>query len=71
MFEEVRNYRVDTNGVVYTVKLEGAVYVLHALQKKSPSGIRVPRPDVELIARRLCLASQDYEGQYGTEKKHI
>lgn len=71
VFEVVEDYRGDTYRAVYTVKFEGAVYVLHAFQKKSPSGIRTARPDVELIAQRLRLARQDYEGRHDAENKQI
>jgi phage-related protein len=54
---------------VYTVQFESAVYVLHAFQKKSPSGIKTARKDVELIRRRLNEASADYGVRYGQEKK--
>jgi phage-related protein len=69
VFEVVDDYRGDTYRAVYTVKLEGTIYVLHAFQKKSPSGIRTPRLHVELIARRLRLARQHYEARHGTERK--
>ena len=39
--------------VVYTVTLPDAVYVLHALQKKSTRGVKTSRRDIELIKRRL------------------
>ena len=35
---------------VYTVRFAEAVYVLHAFQKKSPSGIRTATRDVELVS---------------------
>jgi len=35
--------------------------VLHAFQKKSPSGIRTDRRDVELVHQRLKLAQKDDE----------
>ena len=38
---------------MYTVRFADAVYVLHAFQKKSKSGIATPKEDVELIQRRL------------------
>ena len=38
------------------VNLRSAIYVLHAFQKKSKSGIGLPRPDMELITSRLKLA---------------
>jgi phage-related protein len=38
---------------VYTVRYADAVYVLHAFQKKSKTGIRTPKPDLNLIEKRL------------------
>ena len=52
---------------VYTVRFRKAVYVLHAFQKKSPSGIRTARTDIELIEERLNAAKADYEARYGKE----
>ncbi len=54
---------------VYTVRFEEAVYVLHAFQKKSPSGVRTARTDVALVARRLKAAQRDYEALYGKPKR--
>ena len=42
-------------------------YVLHAFQKKSPSGMRTARPDIELIEERMKAAKRDYEARYGKE----
>ena len=45
VFEIVEDHRGDTYRVAYTVRFENAVYVLHAFQKKSPSGVKtLPRP---------------------------
>ena len=68
VFEVVEDHRANTYRAVYTVRLEGSVYVLHAFQKKSPSGIKTARKDVELIGRRLKEARADYEARYGKEK---
>jgi phage-related protein len=54
---------------VYTVRFEKALYVLHAFQKKSPSGIRTAKRDVDLIAERLNAAERDYEEHYGKPKR--
>src|SRR3990172_3637662 len=46
----------DTSGTfraVYAVRFRKAIYVLHAFHKKSPSGVRTARPDVELVEERL------------------
>lgn len=53
---------------VYTVRFARAIYVLHTFQKKSPTGIRTARPDVELIEKRLKAARDDYEARYGAEE---
>ena len=65
VFEIVEDYQGDAYRTVYTVRLERAVYVLHAFPKKSPKGIKTARPDVELVTRRLKAAQQDYEERYG------
>lgn len=65
VLEIVEDHRGDTFRVVYTVRFELAIYVLHCFQKKSPSGIRTASKDVELIHDRLKLAQSDYEVRYG------
>ena len=68
VYELVEDVRGDTYRVAYTVRFAKAVYVLHCFQKKSPSGIRTARKDVELIHERLKLARQDYEVRYGHDE---
>lgn len=68
VFEVVELHRGDTFRAVYTVRFSSVVYVLHAFQKKSPSGVRTARTDVELIARRLKMAQQDYEARDAEDK---
>jgi phage-related protein len=65
VLEVVEDHDGNTYRAVYTVRFKGAVYVLHCFQKKSHSGIRTPKLDVELVARRLKLARQDYKDRYG------
>lgn len=69
VLEIVEDHRGDTYRVVYTVKFEGAMYVLHAFQKKSPKGKRTAQTDIELISRRLKAAREDYEARDGKSKK--
>jgi phage-related protein len=64
VFELVESFEGNAYRAVYTVRFEKAVYVLHCFQKKSPSGIRTERTDIDLIAARLKLAQQDYEEHY-------
>jgi phage-related protein len=49
---------------VYTVRFKKAIYVLHAFQKKSKSGIATPRIEREMIAARLKKAEQHYKEHY-------
>jgi phage-related protein len=43
---------------VYTVRYLEAIYVLHAFQKKSKTGIATPKKDMDLIRRRLAEAER-------------
>lgn len=56
VLEVVEDHDGDTFRAVYTVKFSSAVYVLHAFQKKSKSGIKTPQTDIDLIRQRLKLA---------------
>lgn len=68
VFELVENHDGDTYRAVYAVRFKEVVYVLHAFQKKSPKGIKTAQVDVDLVARRLRIAQQDYEARYGKAK---
>jgi phage-related protein len=58
--EIVEDHMGDTYRAVYTVRLAGRIYVLHAFQKKSKSGIKTPQPEIELIRSRLKRAEQEH-----------
>jgi phage-related protein len=53
VYELVEDHRGDTYRAVYTVRIANGIYVLHAFQKKSKSGIKTPKPDVQVIEQRL------------------
>ena len=61
VLDVVEDFRSDTFRAVYTVKFAGWVYVLHCFQKKSKSGIKTPKEDLDLIKARLKAAVQDFE----------
>ena len=69
MLEIVEDFDGKTYRAVYTVRFERAVYVLHCFQKKSPTGIKTARKDIELVHKRLAAAESDYEARYGQEQK--
>ena len=50
----------NTYRAVYTVRFKGAIYVLHAFQKKSKQGIKTPKHEIDLIENRLREAAEDY-----------
>ena len=53
VFEIALRHRGDAFRLVYAVQLDADIWVLHAFQKKSKSGIKTPRPDIELIQERI------------------
>lgn len=53
VLEVVEDDDGNTYRAVYTVKFAGAVYVLHAFQKRSKSGIRTPAAEIEKVKARL------------------
>lgn len=60
--QEVReNDKGGTYRVIYTVEIAEYVFVLHAFQKKSKSGIATPKQDVELLNSRLKEAKALYK----------
>lgn len=63
MVEIVKGYRGDTFRAVYTVRLAGAVYVLHVFQKKSKKGGETPKADMKLIEQRLREAEEIAQGR--------
>lgn len=56
--EVVTDFRGDTFRAVYTLRYAGAVYVLHAFQKKSTIGRETSLRDIELIKQRLREAER-------------
>ncbi|MCY3636365.1 MAG: type II toxin-antitoxin system RelE/ParE family toxin [bacterium] len=65
VLEVVSRHDGDTYRAVYTVRWKAAVYVLHAFQKKAKRGTVTPKPEIELIQRRLRAAEQHCADTYG------
>jgi phage-related protein len=53
IFEIALKHRGDAFRVVYALKIGEAVWVVHAFQKKSKSGIKTPQIEIDLIRDRL------------------
>ena len=60
VLEVVAPYHADAYRAVYTVRFHDAIYVLHAFQKKSTSGIATAQQDIDLIRQRLAAAERDH-----------
>ncbi len=68
VFEIVKSDGYGTYRGVYTVKFQEAVYVLHVFQKKSKSGIKTPKIELDLINSRLRDAYYIHNGNLNYEK---
>ena len=58
VFEIALAYETNAYRAVYAVQLGAKIYVLHAFQKKSKSGVKTPQKDVDLINRRYKEAKE-------------
>jgi len=53
VLELALGFRGAAYRIVYAVQLGGDVWVIHALQKKSKTGIKTPKQEVDLERERL------------------
>lgn len=53
VYEVALRHRTDAYRTVYTVQFEDALWVVHAFQKKSKSGIKTPKQEIDLILDRI------------------
>jgi phage-related protein len=53
VIELVEDFDGDAYRCVYTARMQDAIVVLHAFQKKSKRGAETPKHEVELIRARL------------------
>jgi phage-related protein len=53
IFEVALAYRRDAYRAVYAVHLDADLWVIHAFQKKSKTGIKTPKKEIDLIRARL------------------
>lgn len=55
------NDKSGTYRVIYTVEMAEFIFVLHAFQKKSKSGVTTPKQEIDLVKRRLKDAEALYK----------
>lgn len=53
VFEVALPYRRDAYRVVYVLQLATDIWVIHAFQKKSKTGIKTPKEEIDLVRLRL------------------
>jgi phage-related protein len=53
VFEIALPFRGDAFRVVYAIQLADEIWVVHAFQKKSTSGAKTPKRELDVIAERL------------------
>lgn len=53
VFEIALKHIGDAFRVIYAVKIDADIWVIHAFQKKSKTGIKTPQAEVDLIHDRL------------------
>jgi phage-related protein len=53
VFEIALKFRGDAFRVIYCVLLGADLWVIHAFKKKSKTGIKTPKQDIDLIKQRL------------------
>jgi phage-related protein len=60
VLEILDDYAGDAFRLVYTVQFNGRIYALHAFQKKSKTGIKTPKSEINLIQSRLRQAADEH-----------
>jgi phage-related protein len=53
VFEIALRHRGDAFRVIYAVRIGNALWVIHAFQKKSRTGIKTPQSEIDVIRERL------------------
>lgn len=53
VFEIALAWRGNAYRAVYAVQIGADIWVVHAFQKKSKTGIKTPKPEIDLIRARL------------------
>lgn len=53
IWELVLKQRGDAFRVIYGLKIGDAIYIVHAFQKKSKSGIATPKSEIDVVVERV------------------
>jgi phage-related protein len=69
VFEIRKAYDTNTYRIVYAVRIDENIYILHAFQKKAKKGIATPKKEVDLIRKRYKEAIQLEQQKKGGRKQ--
>jgi len=58
VYEIAISYRKNAYRSVYAVKIEEDIWVVHAFLKKSKTGIKTPKQEIDLIRYRIKLLKE-------------
>ena len=53
VFEIALKHRADAYRIVYVLQVRGALWVLHAFQKKATQGRKTPKREIDLVRSRI------------------
>jgi phage-related protein len=53
VMELALKHRGDAFRVVYALQIDDDIWIIHAFQKKSKSGIKTPKQEIDLVRERL------------------
>ena len=59
VMEIVIQYRGNAWRVIYLTELAGSLWVIHAFQKKSKTGIKTPKEEINLVRSRLVRLKKE------------
>ena len=59
VLEIALRFRTDAWRVVYVTEIAGTLWVVHAFKKKSTSGIRTPKAEIDLVRARLARLKRE------------
>ena len=55
VFEVALKYRTDAYRTVYAVQIDEKIWVIHAFKKKSKTGIKTAKQEIDLIKKRIKI----------------
>jgi len=53
VMERALKHRGDAYRIVYALQIDDDIWVIHAFQKKSKSGTKTPKQDIDLVQERF------------------